>query len=98
MLDIRNKMREKLLRFFGIEHKFKREFKNQVRMFIIITLGFTIAFSWRQTVFDLSQTFVQFITDVKDSSASTILTSTFITIFSIFIIYLASHFLKNEDY
>ena len=76
--------------------RFREEFRRQVRMLIIITFGFTIAFTWRQTIFDLSQTLVQFITNIKDSSISSILTSLFITFISLFIIYFTAHLLKER--
>ena len=76
--------------------KFKREFKRQLRLLITFTLGFTIAFTWRQTIFDLSQSLVQFILHLDGSSTSSILTSIFITIISIILIYLAAHYLKDS--
>ena len=88
-------MRNKILRSLREGSAFKREFKIQIRMLVIITLGFTIAFTWRQTVFDASQELVQFFINVKDSTTLSILTSLFITIFSLLIIYLTAHFLKD---
>ena len=90
-------MRVKLHRIFN-DTRFKREFWTEVRLLIILTLGFTIAFTWRQTVFDISQNFIAFLIHVNSSSISSILTSTFITLVSVFLIYLTSHFLKNKDY
>ena len=89
-------MNQKLKRPFKIGIRFKREFKRQLRMLIIITLGFTIAFTWRQTVFDISQSFVQFFLNIKNSSSLSILTSAFITVLSIVLIYLSSHYLKDS--
>jgi len=83
-------MKKRLYRFFIGGRRFHDEFRKQARLLIVFTLGFTIAFTWRQTIFDLSQTFVQFITNVKDSSTLSILASIFITIVSIILIYLAS--------
>ncbi len=79
---------------------FNKELKKQIRFLVIITLGFTIAFTWRQTIFDLSISFVKFITHVQNSSALSIYASIFITLLSIGLIYLASHFLKDkpDDY
>jgi hypothetical protein len=77
--------------------RFQKEFKKQIKTLIIVTLGFTIAFTWRQTIFDLSLAIVKFFTNIKDSSALSILTSLFITLLSIFIIYLTSHYLKDEN-
>ena len=76
--------------------QFRKEFRRQIRMLVVITLGFTIAFTWRQTIFDLSQSLVQFITKVQGSEELSILTSLFITIFSVLLIFLTSHFLKKE--
>ena len=61
-----------------------------------MALGFTIAFTWRQTIFDISQTFVHLITNIENSTALTILTSSFITLFSLGLIYLTSYFLKDS--
>jgi len=89
-------MGRKIRNFFYIGRNFKKEFRRQLRMLIVITLGFTIAFTWRQTIFDLSQSFVQLILNIKGSTALTLLTSTFITLISIILIYIAAHFLKDD--
>ncbi|MFH1917598.1 MAG: hypothetical protein ABIJ14_00615 [Nanoarchaeota archaeon] len=89
-------MKKRLYDFFILGRKFKREFKKQARLLITITLGFTIAFTWRQTVFDISQSAVQFITHIQNLEISSILTSIFITIISVIFIYLTSHFLKDN--
>ena len=89
-------MKYRFLRLMRRGKRFKREFRKELRLLIVITLGFTIAFTWRQTIFDLSQNFVQFITNVQSSALSTILTSTFITLLSVLLIRLTSHFLKKD--
>ena len=76
--------------------KFKREFSKQIRLLITFTLGFTIAFTWRQTVFDASQAIVEFFIHVKNSTTLSVLTSLLITIVSVLLIYLAAHFLKDN--
>ena len=48
------KMKKRLYRFFIGSKNFENEFKKQVRMLVVVTFGFTIAFTWRQTIFDLS--------------------------------------------
>jgi len=89
-------MKKRLYNFFVGGKKFKKEFKRQARLLVIITLGFTIAFAWRQTIFDLSQSFVQVIIKVESSTLLTILTSLFITILSLILIYFTSHLLKDD--
>jgi len=91
-------MRGRLYNFLLGRRIFKKEFKKQLRLLIIITFGFTIAFTWRQTIFDISTEFVGFLTNIKDSSLLSIVSSIFITLMSILLIYLTSHFLKEEDY
>jgi len=89
-------MKKRLYNFFVGGRKFKKEFKRQTRLLVIITLGFTIAFAWRQTIFDLSQSFVRVIIKVESSTSLTILTSLFITILSLILIYFTSHLLKDD--
>tara|TARA_Y100000310_G_C20513646_1_gene730095 strand:+ start:141 stop:422 length:282 start_codon:yes stop_codon:yes gene_type:complete len=89
-------MRDRLYNFFIGGKRFENEFRRQIRLLIILTLAFTVAFTWRQTLFDASQALVQLVIDVKGSTSLSVLTSTFITIVSILIIYLASHFLKED--
>jgi len=76
---------------------FKKEFRRQARMLIIITLGFTIAFTWRQTVFDASLGLVQFLTHVKNSIELSILTSSLITLISLILIFITAHWLKDGN-
>jgi len=89
-------MKKRINHFISKSRRYRKEFRHQLRLLIVFTLGFTIAFTWRQTIFDISQTFVQFITNIKDSTSLSILTSTFITLISIFLIYITAHFLKDE--
>ena len=89
-------MKKKLYRFFIGSKRFEKEFKKQLRLLIIITLGFTIAFTWRQTIFDLSQALVNLFIEIESNSALSIFASIFITIVSIILIYLTSHFLKDS--
>ena len=76
---------------------FKREFRQQIRMLIMLALAFTIAFAWRETTFNLSKSFVLFITQVKSSSLATILTSVFITLICVILILITTSALKDEN-
>ncbi len=90
-------VRDWLYAVFVKGNNFKKEFRRQMRMLIVVTLGFTIAFSWRETVFNLSQELVKWITNIQNSALSSILTSTFITIVSLILIYFTAHFLKEDN-
>ena len=88
-------MKHRIIRFRREGSQFRREFRRQIRLLIIVTLGFTIAFTWRQTIFDVFENLVVIITDIRNSAALSILTSLLITLLSILIVFLTSHFLKN---
>jgi len=88
-------MKEKIHHLFK-EKRFKNEFRREMRLLIIITLGFTIAFTWRQTLFDLSLSLMRWVTNIQSSAALSVLASILITVISILIIYFSSHFLKGR--
>jgi|GEM_PF-963773 len=78
--------------------QFKKEFISQLRFLIIVTLGFTIAFTWRQTIFDTTQSIVNFFLHLESSATLSILTSTTITITALFIILLTSKLLNPKRF
>jgi len=89
-------IKENLHQFFiGGEH-FRKEFKNEIRWFIIFSLGFTIAFSWRQTSFDAFEAVVKSLTNIQDPTYASVATSSVITIVSIVIIFVSSKLLQND--
>jgi len=90
-------MKYKFLRLIRAGKRFKKEFRTELRLLIIITLGFTIAFSWRQTIFDISQNFIHLIIKGESSQLSTIFTSIFITIISLLLISITSKILKKDN-
>ena len=89
-------MKKLLKRFFRAEKRFVNESRRELRLLITFTLGFTIAFTWRQTIFDVSQEFIKFLTNTSNHSYLSILTSVFITLLSILLISLVSHWLKER--
>ncbi|MBX4212536.1 hypothetical protein KW787_03735 [Candidatus Pacearchaeota archaeon] len=89
-------MMDRIYRFFVGGTKYANEFWHEVRMLIVFTLGFTIAFTWRQTVFDTMEAFVQWLTNVHNITSLSILTSSFTTIFCILIIAVVANFLKDK--
>ncbi|MAE49342.1 hypothetical protein CMI48_00790 [Candidatus Pacearchaeota archaeon] len=89
-------MVEKIREFFFGGDSYKREFKRQLKTLILITLGFTIAFTWRQTTFDTSQSIVQFFLNLQNSTTASIVTSVFITLISLIIIWFTSHILRDR--
>ena len=88
----------KLLRLRRETRRFKKEHRKELRLLVILTLSFTIAFTWRQTIFDASQSVIQFFINVKSTTWSCILTSTLITLVSIVLIRVTSHILKENPH
>lgn len=88
-------MNERIKRFLFGGDSFKKDFISQIKSLVVFTLGFTIAFSWRQTIFDTTEKIVESILKIQSSSALSILTSTFITIFSVIIIWIILKFLDD---
>jgi uncharacterized protein involved in cysteine biosynthesis len=91
-------MKKRLFSFFIGGERFKNEFTHQLRTLILITLGFTIAFTWRQTIFDLTEAFVKFCINVKGAAYLSLLTSITVTIFSILLMIIFSFLLKDSSH
>jgi len=90
-----NPMRKGVSSLFVEGEHFRKEFKKQVRTLILFTLGFTIAFTWRQTIFDLSLSVVKWVTNIQNSAELSLLSSILVTIVSLIVIFLTSHWLKD---
>jgi len=89
-------MKLNILKRLSPHRKFNEELRRQIRMVIIVTFGFTIAFTWRQTLFDISKSLMNFLLNIENSAALSIAASIFVTFLSIIIIYLSAHFLKDK--
>ena len=93
---MRLKFKKKFSNYTFVGRKYKDEFRKQMRLIIIFTLGFTIAFAWRETIFEWAQSLA--ISWVHSNSAqSSLWASVFITIFSIILLFLASLWLKDRN-
>jgi ABC-type spermidine/putrescine transport system permease subunit I len=73
----------------------KKEFWKELRVLIIFTLGFTIAFTWRQTVYDVVESTVQFFTHMQASATLSIATSTVTTIFCLLLLYITAKYMTR---
>jgi len=88
-------MRRKISRYFS-RNSYRKEFRHELRLLIIVTLGFTIGFTWRETIFDISWAFIQWLTSAQAAPTLSILTSIFITLICVGLIYLTSYLLKER--
>ena len=75
---------------------FKREFKKQLRFAITAAIGFSIAFAWRESIFD---TFLNFVARFLDVPLEQYLTEVYaalaITIAGVILIFITSKILKD---
>ena len=84
-----------MIKFFK-DKLFKQELKREIRMLIVVGIGFSIAFAWRQTSFDAALNFVHWLFSTNGTVTSSILASLLITLIGLAIILLTSKFLKDE--
>jgi hypothetical protein len=95
---MRRKIKQKFSNYTFVGQKYKSEFRKQMRSVIVLTMGFTIAFAWRETIFDWSKSFTAWITHSAGEGSSTG-ASIFITIISLVLIFLTAYWLKdNKEY
>jgi ABC-type spermidine/putrescine transport system permease subunit I len=88
-------IKENLYRFFVGSDIMKKEFLREVRSLVIFTLGFTIAFTWRQTIYDVMESAVQFFTHLKANVALSVATSTATTVFCLILVYFTARYMTR---
>jgi hypothetical protein len=87
----------KIHQMIKTKRSFRQEFKKQIRFAITAAIGFTIAFSWREAVFDMFLNFTSRILDLSIEHYSTkIYTAIAVTIFGVLLIFLTSKLLKEK--
>ena len=80
-----------------MKKSFRLEFKRQIRLAIVAAIGFTIAFAWRNAVFDLFQSYVAGLLSLAQGHYLTeIYTAIAITIFGVILILITSKLLQED--
>lgn len=74
---------------------FRKEFKRQTKEAIIVAIGFTIAFAWREAIFDTFNKIISKIFDMNGSVASEHYTALAITLVGVLAIYVTSKLLRD---
>lgn len=78
------------------KRSFKREFKRQIRLAIVAAIGFTIAFAWREVIFDTFQDFIVETLDIIEGHPLTeMYTAITITLVGVIAIYASSRLLRD---
>lgn len=76
---------------------FRQEFRRQIRLAITAAIGFTIAYAWRESIFNAFNNFVSRFFDLtKDHYSTQIYTAITITVFGVALIFITSKILKDE--
>jgi len=87
----------KLHQFMQKSKSFKKELKKQLRFAITAAIGFSIAFAWRESIFDMFKSFVSRFFDLTPEHYSTeIYTAVVITVTGVVLIFLTSKLLKDK--
>jgi TRAP-type C4-dicarboxylate transport system permease small subunit len=84
------------MKIFKKKKSFKKEFKRQLRMAILAAIGFTIAFSWKEAIFNTFQNFVSRFLDISPTHyLSQNYTALVITLAGVLIIFFTSRLLRD---
>ena len=82
---------------FKTSRSFKIEFKRQIRLAVVAAIGFTIAFAWRNAVFDSLESYVSRIMDIPLGHYTTeVYTAIAMTILGVLVIFITSKLLKDR--
>ena len=84
------------MKIFGKKRSFRLEFKRQMRLAIMAAVGFTIAFAWREAIFNFFQNFVSRFLDLDPQHyLSQAYTALAITVAGVILIFFTSKMLKD---
>lgn len=76
---------------------FRKEFKRQIRLAIIGAIGFTIAYGWKEAIFNTFQNYVsRFLEVTADHFLTKTYTALALTIAGVMTIFVTSYFLKDK--
>lgn len=94
---VKRNRNKSLFQVFRIKKSFKKEFKRQIRLAIIAAVGFLIAFSWRDAIYNSSQKFVEKVTSATGDILTEFYTALFVSLLGVFLILISSKFLKEKS-
>jgi len=82
---------------FDTKRSFRKEFKRQIRLAVVAAIGFSVAFAWRNAIFDMFENFVARFLDLQIGHYLTeIYTAIAITLVGVILIMLTSKILKED--
>lgn len=84
------------MRLLRTRRSFKKEFRRQLRLAIIAAVGFTVAFSWRNAVYNSSKKIIEILTKSTQLIINELLTALFITLLSVLLLFFTSKLLREK--
>jgi len=85
------------MKIFDTKRSFRKEFRHQIRLAIVAAIGFSVAFAWRNAIFDAFQSFVARFLDIESGHYLTeIYTAVAITLAGVILILITSKLLKEN--
>jgi hypothetical protein len=77
---------------------FKKEFRRQLRFAITAAIGFTVAFAWRNAIYDTLHNFVSRILDISPTQyTSEVYSAIAITVLGVILIFVTARILKESS-
>lgn len=92
---MRRRIKQKISNYTFVGQNYRDEFRKQMRSVVVLTLGFSIAFAWRETIFDWSKSITAWITHSNNGGSSTG-ASIFITLICLLLILATTRWLKDK--
>ncbi|MEK6856274.1 MAG: DUF5654 family protein [Nanoarchaeota archaeon] len=84
------------MRILQTKRAFHKEFKRQIRMAIVAAIGFTIAFAWKEAVYDTFNTYVARFLEVSlDHYLTQNYTAIAITLMGVLVIFITSKLIRE---
>lgn len=80
---------------FKTKRSFRKELKRQVRYAIAAAVGFIIIYAWRESIINITQSFVEKFIENTQAVSSNILSALLITTIGVLIIVISSKLLKD---
>lgn len=75
---------------------FKKEFRRQLRLAITAAIGFTIAYAWKNAIYDSMQNYVIRVLDViPDHYLTEVYTALALTLAGVCLIFITAHVLRE---
>ena len=83
------------MKIFKTRRSFRKEFKRQIRLAVIAAIGFTVAFAWRNAIYEAFKGIVEKFISTTQFAATEIFTALTITIIGVALIFITSRILKE---